>query len=189
MRVVHDDTQKIAELENVKTKESMQLDQRDQPPAISFPPERIIRLLLDLKVSLGHMQGQSLSYEGWAQLTGRPANTIASWCAGGAAHPLEVLLASMERLPERERHRLLDIACREFPTLLHPRLAHDFVACSRLATLLRQSAGLTFVQGGSEYIRTFVMSALGHSAGDPNMKRATVAGVDTHRPDAPILSR
>ena len=62
MRVVHGDTQKIAELENVKTKESMQLDQRDQPPAISFPPERIIRLLLDLKVSLGHMQGQSLLF-------------------------------------------------------------------------------------------------------------------------------
>ena len=167
----------------MKTKASMVPDQPEQNPSTLFPARRITRLLLDLKARLGQTDGQ-LSYDDWARITGRPANTIASWCAGGAAHQLEVLLASMERLTEPERHQLIDRTCRDYPTLGHSKLAHDFVACSRLATLLRQPSGLTFIQGGPEHMRTFVVSALGHSAGDPNTKRATVAGVDIHRPDA-----
>jgi hypothetical protein len=138
---------------------------------------------LDLKGSLGQAEGQSLSYEDWAQIAGRPANTIASWCAGGAAHQLEVLLASLERLTQEERHRLIDRACRDYPTLRHPRLAHDFVACSHLATLLRQPSGLTFIQGAPEHMRTFLVNALGNSASSPDLKKAAVAGVDMHQPD------
>ena len=160
------------------------MDQPDQVTSISFPQERIVRLLLDLKVSLGQAEGQPLSYAEWGRMTNRPPNTIASWSAGGAAHQLEVLLGSLERLGEGERHRLIDTACREFPTLHHRRLSHDFVACSHLATLLRQPSGLTFIQGAPEYLRTFLLHALGHSAASPDFKRATVVGVDIHRPDA-----
>ena len=142
----------------------MRAEDPNQTPSPLFPASRITKLLLDLKASLGQAEGQSLSYDEWAQIAGRPANTIASWCAGGAAHQLEVLLASMERLTADERHRLIDGACRDYPTLRHPKLAHDFVACSRLATLVRQPSGLTFVQGGPEHMRTFLLSALGNSA-------------------------
>ena len=95
----------------------------------------------------------------------------------------------MERLPEAERHRLIDGACREFPTLHHRKLSHDFVACSHLATLLRQPCGLTYIQGAPEHMRTFVLHALGHSLGFWEVRAGQttdpekVAGVDVHRPD------
>jgi hypothetical protein len=151
-------------------------------PSHLSPVPRITKLLLDLKATLGQAVGKSLSYEDWAQLAGRPGNTIANWCSGGPAHQLEVLLASMERLTLEERHRLLDHACRDYPTLGHPKLAHDFVACSHLATLLRQSSGLTLIQG-PEHMRTFLLCALGHSGGALDPQRAPVTGVDIHRPD------
>ncbi|HEY5479993.1 MAG TPA: hypothetical protein VIL39_00795 [Verrucomicrobiae bacterium] len=167
----------------MKTQDSMQAEDPSQTPSPLFPAPRITKLLLDLKASLGQAEGQSLSYDDWAQIAGRPANTIASWCAGGAAHQLEVLLASMERLTAEERHRLIDRACRDYPTLRHPKLAHDFVACSHLATLVRQPSGLTFIQGAPEHMRTFLLSALGNSASSPDLKKAAVAGVDIHQPD------
>jgi hypothetical protein len=161
----------------------MRAGEANQTPSPLFPAARITKLLLDLKTSLGQAEGQPLSYDEWAQFSGRPANTIASRCAGGAAHQLEVLLASLERLTADERHRLVDRACRDYPTLRHPKLAHDFVACSRLATLLRQPSGLTLVQGAPEHMRTFLVSALGNSASSTDPKRAAVAGVDIHQPD------
>ena len=91
-------------------------------PLPAFPEHRITRLLLDLKASLGRSEGQPVSYDDWGRITGRPGNTIAAWSAGGAAHQLQVLLASLERLTAEQRHRLVDIACREYPTLEHPRL-------------------------------------------------------------------
>ena len=159
----------------------MPTDETNPTPLPLFPGQHVTKLLLNLKAQLGQVEGQSLSFDDWAQITGRPANTIASWCAGGAAHQLEVLLASMERLTEAERHRLINEACRDYPTLRHPKLAHDFVACSHLATLLRQPSGLTFIQGAPEHMRTFVLTALGHSAGSLDLKKRPVTGVDTHR--------
>ncbi len=95
----------------------------------------------------------------------------------------------MERLTEGERHQLIDRSCRDYPTLAHPKLAHDFVACSRLATLLRQPSGLTFIQGGPEHMRTFLLTAFGHSSVSAELKQLVVAGVDIHRPDefVPVL--
>jgi hypothetical protein len=158
-------------------------DRPEQIPGVFYPVGRIARLLLDLKLSLGRAEGQPLSYEDWERIAGRPSNTIASWCAGGAAHQLQVLLASLERLAIEERHRLIETACRDYPTLAHPKLAHDFVAGSRLATLLQQTSGLTFIQGGPEHMRTFVLTAMGNSAAPLDLSRASVSGVDTHRPD------
>jgi hypothetical protein len=167
----------------MKTQDSMRADEANQTPSPLFPAARITKLLLDLKASLGQAEGQPLSYDEWAQIAGRPANTIASWCAGGTAHQLEVLLASLKRLTAEERHRLIDRACRDYPTLRHPKLAHDFVACSHLATLLRQPSGLTLIQGAPEHMRTFLVNALGNSASSPDLKKAAVAGVDMHQPD------
>jgi hypothetical protein len=151
-------------------------------PLPVFPEQRITKLWLDLKASLWRSGGQPVSFEDWGKITGRPGNTIAAWSAGGAAHQIQVLLASLERLTGAQRHKLIDAACREYPTLDHPKLAHDFVACSRLGTLLRQSSGLTFIQG-PEHMRTFLLSALGHSGASLDPKGAPVTGVDIHRSD------
>ena len=57
----------------------MRTDEPYQPSSSLFPSTRITKLLLDLKASLGQAEGQPLSYDEWAQIAGRPANTIASW--------------------------------------------------------------------------------------------------------------
>jgi hypothetical protein len=173
----------------VKIQDTTPTEQPNSFSPPSFPGERIIKLLLDLKTLLGQAAGQPFSYEHWGQLTGRPPNTIASWSAGSAAHQLQVLLASLERLTPTQRQELIDAACRDYPTLGHPKLAHDFVACSYLATLLGQATGFTVVQGGPEHLRTFLVTALGHWFGLPNPNQVAVAGVDIHRPDTfvPVL--
>lgn len=148
-----------------------------------FPPTRIKKLLLALKVSLSRGAGAPLSFEDWGKLVGRPGNTLSSWCADGRAYQLQALLASLERLSELERHQLIEEACREHPTLRHRRLAHDFLAVSNLSALLRQPAGLTVIQGGHDHHRTFLLSALGHSFDELGPSGAIVAGLDVHRPD------
>ena len=54
----------------------------------------------------------------------------------------------------------------------HPRLAYDPEQVSRLQQLLNQPAGLTIIQGATAAVRTFVITALGHSS------RRPVTGID-----------
>ena len=148
-----------------------------------FPAGRVRRLLLALKVSLGRGKGSPLTFEDWGQLVSRPGNTLSSWCTDGQAYQVQALLASLERLPEPERHQLIEDACRPYPTLHHRRFAHDFVAVSNLASLLSQSCGFTAIQGGQDHLRTFLLTALGHSFHEFGAGGAAVSGLDVHRPD------
>lgn len=49
--------------------------------------------------------------------------------------------------------------------------------------LLELPAGLTFVVGGAEMSRTFLVAALGHACQHRSGKHRPVAGIDLHRPD------
>jgi hypothetical protein len=167
-------------MELIESKTGEPGDETDQTP---FPPERVRKLLLALKVSLGRGRGAPLSFEDWGELVARPGNTLSSWCADGRASQLQALLASLERLPEPERQQLIEEACRPYPTLRHRRLAHDFVVVSNLAALLRQASGLTAIQGSQDHLRTFLLTALGHSFPEFGASGAPVAGLDVHRPD------
>ena len=146
---------------------------------VSFPPERVRRLLLNIKANLGRDTGQTLSFDDWGRLTGRPGNTLASWCEDGAAHQLQALMASLERLPSAQRHQLIDEACRAHPTLRHPKLAHDFVAVTYLMRLLNQRSGFTAIQGNPAHMRTFLLTALGNSFQASN-PQGGVGGIDIH---------
>jgi hypothetical protein len=145
----------------------------------AFPQNRVKRLLLALKASLGRGTGAPLTFDEWGEMVGRPGNTLASWCADGEAHQIQALLASLERLPKPDRHRMVEDACRLYATLRHKRLAHDFVAMSELAALLRQATGFTAIQGVMDHLRTFLLTALGNSFEGAG----PVAGIDAHRPD------
>lgn len=151
--------------------------------APSFPPERLKKLLLNLKAELARDTGQPLSFDDWGRLTGRPGNTLASWCDDGSAHQLQALMVSLERLPESQRHQLIDDACREHPTLRHPKLSHDFVIVSFLAKLLRLPSGFTAIQGSPAHMRTFLLTALGNSFEQSEHAGYGTAGIDIHRPD------
>ena len=155
----------------------------------SFPRERLKKLLLNLKAGLARWTGQPLSFDDWGRLTGRPGNTLASWCDDGSAHQLQALMASLERLSQSQRHQLIDEACRMHPTLHHPKLAHDFVLVSCLAKLLTKPVGFTAIQGSPAHMRAFLLTALGNSFELSEPAGNGTAGIDVHRPDdfTPVL--
>jgi hypothetical protein len=154
-----------------------------------FPPERVRKLLVNLKSCLGLAEGQPLSFEDWSPIAGRPANTLASWCESGEAYQIQALLVSLERLPEPARHQLLDEACRIHPTLQHRKLNHDFLAVSRLTEILRKTSGTTLIQGNPAHVRTFLIAALGNSFNQAHPGGKVVAGLDIHPAEslAPVL--
>jgi hypothetical protein len=112
-------------------------------------------------------------------MTGRPANTLADWFAGGHTHQLAGLLCLLERLPAEVRHRVVDECCRVYPTLAHPRIAHDLHAIDALSTLAEKAMGLSVVEG-PEHIRTFVLTALGHAFAQRNPIAGALVGLDVH---------
>ena len=153
-------------------------------PAPLFPPERVRKLLLNLKSCLGWAEGQPLSFEDWSSIAGRPGNTLASWCESGEAHQLQALFASLERLPEATRHQLIDETCRTHPTLQHRKLSHDCLATSRLKKILLKTSGTTLIQGNPAHMRTFLLVAIGNSFNQAHPGVRAVAGLDIHPAEA-----
>ena len=183
----------VEDLKFRQTKEGMESSQTNSQDArcqpVPFPPERVRKLLLNLKSSLGREEGQPLSFEDWSPIAGRPSNTLASWCDSGEAHQIQALLASLERLPEQAQHQLLDEACRIHPTLQHRRLGHGFLATSRLKEILRKPSGFTLIRGNPAHMRTFLLAALGNSFNQAHPGGKVVAGLDIQPAEflAPVI--
>jgi hypothetical protein len=143
------------------------------------PSRRILGLLNSIRAGLAAVEGRPLAYEDLAQITGRPINTIADWFAGGSTHQLSALVCMLERLPPDIRHRIIDESCRVYPTIRHPRIAHDFHAIEALSSIIEKVAGLSIIQGQPEHVRTFVATALAHGCGRTS-ECNVVSGVDVH---------
>ena len=111
----------------------------------------------------------------------QPRTSIQSWFQFDHPH-IQFFLGLLEQLPQPKRLELLAEFCRDLPLLSHPRLAHDPIAITKLETLLKQKSGFTLISGGTDYQRTFVLTALGQafirSTGWPSQ----VTGVDLHEP-------
>jgi len=117
------------------------------------------------------------------QWTGIPENTIRGWFAGEGNPTAEFLLALLERVPEDAQMHLLVEFRRLYPTLADARLAGDRTVVSRLMTLLGQSRGFTYIEGGSEEERTFLITALSHSFSMLRWPSDRVLGMDVHACD------
>jgi len=91
----------------------------------------------------------------------------------------------LEILPTSLRSQILDepAVSRCYPTLEHPRLAHDQVKVSCLKTILSKTKGITLVQGERETLVTFLLTALGHSGRVLSTNYREVLGLDSHAPD------
>lgn len=126
-------------------------------------------------------EGGTQSLQDLWQITGRPSGTIGSWCEGVPMQQVEFIFTLLERLPQTLRHQLVDQACRIYPVLSHPFLAHDPLAVFRLENIIRQSSGLTILRGGQsqELPRAFVLSAIGNSIRQVRLGKVTVLGLDT----------
>jgi hypothetical protein len=152
--------------------------------APSYPktgPEvvRKLKKILDLTECL---PGASLTQKQFAGLSGMPKSTANDWYHSELAPQIRYFLCALERLPEVSRTTLLREFCRECPRLEHPRLGQAPEVIALLKTVLAQPAGLTLIQGDSDALRTFLITAIGHSAGRV-MPGKRIGGVDLHRPD------
>jgi len=142
-------------------------------------PDQLVRidvstLMQGIKARLG------VSYGMLERYSGRAYNTLEGWTVGTGAHQIEGLLRLLARLPAAQRHQLIDAACPCFPSLAHPFLARDRLLAAHLDTLLDQPKGTTLVIGESDYLTSFVGTALGHSFTLGKAKDGSIAGLDSH---------
>src|SRR5690242_9935396 len=142
-------------------KNSKQIHAENPNPQIS----RVVRMLRRIQPWLQSQRARVATFAEIEKWTKVPENTIRGWFAGQGNPSAEFLVALLERTPEKARLNILGELCRVYPTLDHARLAGDRTVLSRLTTLLGQPRGLSFIQGGNDEMRTFVITALGHSNG------------------------
>jgi hypothetical protein len=148
-----------------------------------YEPDRVRPLMRAIKGELEALQGREIPYEELASYAGQARSSVFDKLQRAEQPQVEALLRWIERLPESVRIRLINSACRCCPTLDSPRLNHDPAQVSRLKTLLRQANGLTVIQGGTEGLRTFLVTAMGHTCTMLEPERRRVCGIDAHEPD------
>jgi len=152
-----------------------------QPPAY---PKTGREIFQKLKQSLDRVECESpgeLMQKQFGRLMGMPRSTTHDWYHGELAMQIRYFLCALERLPEAARMKYLRDCCRECPRLDHPRLAHDPRAIKSIEKLAVRPVGLTFVRGKTDEARTFLMTAIGNSAGRL-MPGQGVVGLDVHQP-------
>jgi len=129
------------------------------------------------------MQGRRIPLDELGEYASQAASTVFEKFERTNQPQVEALLGLLERLPEPTRCRLINEACRCFPTLDHPRIGYEPAQVSHLKSLLRQRNGFTLIEGGTDGIRTFVLTALGHTSMLLESGHVPVCGLDTHLPD------
>ena len=148
-----------------------------------YQPDRVRPLMRAIKWELEAFQGREVPYEDLAAYAGQATSSVFDKLQRAQQPQIEALLRWIERLPETARNRLISLACRQYPTLEHPRLSHDLAQVSLLKTLLHQPNGFTVIQGGNPGMRTFLITALGHTCGMLEPERRRTCGIDAHESD------
>lgn len=154
-----------------------------EPPGYPKTANEVIRHLKKALDKAERPPGLELMQKDFGLLIGAPRSTIHDWYHGNLTAPIMHFLCAMERLSEHPRAEMLSKLCRDCPRLDHPRLMHDPAAVNLLKGLLAKRAGLTFVTGSDDAIRTFLITALGNSAGQA-VPSSSISGMDVHRPDS-----
>ncbi len=154
-----------------------------RPPAFPASGLQVLRRLKEALDSEECAPGHELTWKAFARLVGAPKSTIQDWTIDGVPEQITRFLCGIERLSEPQRTELFRALCRECPRLHHPRLNHDQTGVGAFRVLLAQGAGLTFLSGPTDEVRTFVLTCAGNSAAQLVPPRE-VCGLDVHRPDA-----
>jgi transcriptional regulator with XRE-family HTH domain len=130
-----------------------------------------------------------ITFDAMAALGGVAHNTILNWANGSKSEQIEALFRLLARLPEGLRHHLVDEACPTFPSLDHRHIARDRIVRAELLRLLEKSSGATLVTSPSDYLRSFVATALAHTFATRKPNRILVSGYDIHdaSPLVPVL--
>jgi len=135
-----------------------------------------------LRAALTQAFGFQPGFARLASIIGERPNLTYHWFAAMRHQHVIGFVNLLEHLPEPKRREFMNQYCRELPRLDNPRLANDAIAVSNLESLLRHKTGITWIQSGTEYHRTFVITALGHIFSQIWRGAETVAGIDVHEP-------
>jgi len=129
-------------------------------------------------------------YEELGQLMGKSKSTAHFWFEIHRNQNLLGFMTLLEHLNSQQRRQFIDSHCRVNPTLEDQSLVVSNPHRTQLLSLLNQTKGLTIVTGGTDAMRTFVFTALGNSYPRAEGRKATMAGIDIHRPRdfVPLLS-
>jgi DNA-binding transcriptional regulator YiaG len=146
---------------------------RIQPPS-SNPHIPVDQLFQALRGQL------RVTYETMAAWSGLTTTTLHNWSEGAPVEQVEALIQLLARVPVQARHDIFDKACPPMPSLAHPYIARDRMVVGYLDEVLRNRSGTTVVQSQSEYLRSFVATALAHSLAGQNPNRAVISGYDIH---------
>lgn len=149
-----------------------------QAPAYPYSGKEIFARL---RAALTSVYGTWPSYPRLAQYCGVAQANIHYWFTGFRHPHIRCFLSLLERLPESQRIEFLNWCCREIPTLASPRFAQDAVSVSAILGILKQESGLTIIRGGTDFSRTFVLTAIGHTFLQTS-PRHKVAGIDIFEP-------
>jgi hypothetical protein len=125
----------------------------------------------------------SPSYIEMEEWTGVAEGTVKDWFSNKGRPTSEFLLQLLDRVPGEIRNQILAATYKTWPTLAHPRLKCDQTIVSQLKTIISQGGGFTFIQGGSDEARTFLLTALGNAFLAVTERPRSVAGFDVHAPD------
>lgn len=148
-------------------------------PAYPFSGPEVFRgVRAALTAALGFQPG----FARLARIIGQRPNLAYHWFTAMPHQHVIGFVNLLEHLPEPKRRDFLNQYCRELPRLDNPRIAHDPLAASNLENLLRRKTGITWIHGGTDYQRSFVITALGHGPWKTSRDAATVAGIDVHEP-------
>lgn len=135
-----------------------------------------------LRIALTKTFGYQPTFEHLAQMLGESLSTTHHWFTSYPNKHVIAFLVLIERLPERKRIEFISECCRELPSLDNPRLAHDQLGVSKLECILKKPKGLTWICGGTEFHRTLLITALGHSYTHVTGSQAGLCGVSIHEP-------
>ncbi len=152
-----------------------------KPPGYPFTARDLSE---DLRSRLVGELGEEISFERLGQLTGLTKSTAHHWFAVSTQPQILALMCLLERLSSSERQAFVETHCRLLPSLQHPYLAHAPAKVGQMLELLRQENGLTLICGGSDFSRTFLVTALGHAYRRAGGELRPVLGIDLHRPTA-----
>jgi hypothetical protein len=150
-----------------KTKTSLQEPTSTQilkPPAFLKLGTEVVRTLKEFVDAADRPPGRHLQQKEFATLIGAPKSTIHDWYHGEMPAPIKFCICALERLSEEQRIDLLNRLCRPCIRLDHPRLGHNAKLIEWLETVPKRSAGLTFLVGPSDALRSFVLTAIGNTA-------------------------
>lgn len=148
-----------------------------KPPDYPFSPHVLWN---DLCAALSKEYEKKLSYPRLGKMMGVSGSNAYFWIWEYHHPQLLAYYCLLERLSPTARHAYIDAHCRVCPTLDHRRLFYPKGMREKVLKLAKKPAGLTVIKGGTDSLRSFMVTALGHAFVAHSGRR--IAGLDIHRP-------